>query len=138
MTKKSSWFCNFCTPTHLFQPPWLLERWEYVVWCFFLLLCPENGEFPNEIIDFGSRCVDWRVKKWSGLGLRPISKHCTIVDLELVGCLKIFYEILEFAVLDSAVCNKLLSFQDFNTDTTVPKVESVQQKNKLKLGLYKT
>ena len=27
--KKSSWFCNFCTTTRLFQPPRLLERWEY-------------------------------------------------------------------------------------------------------------
>ena len=58
-----------------------------------------------------------------------------MVDLELVGCLKIFYKILEFAVLDSADCNMLFSFQDFNIGTTVPKVESVQQKNKLKLGL---
>ena len=38
-------------------------------------------------------------------------------------------------VLDSADCNKGSSFQDFNTGTTVPKVESVQQKNKLKQGL---
>ena len=28
--KKSSRFCNFCTPTRLFQPPRLLERWEYL------------------------------------------------------------------------------------------------------------
>ena len=38
-------------------------------------------------------------------------------------------------VLDSDDCKKLLSFHDFNNGTTVPKVESVQQKNKLKLGL---
>ena len=37
--------------------------------------------------------------------------------------------------LDSADCKKLLSFQDFISGTTVPKVESVQQKNKLKQGL---
>ena len=58
-----------------------------------------------------------------------------MVDLELVGCLKISYEILESAILDSVDCNKLLYFQDYNNVATVPKVESVQQKNKLKLGL---
>ena len=38
-------------------------------------------------------------------------------------------------VLDSPDCNELLLFQDLNTGTMVPKVESVQQKNKLKQGL---
>ena len=28
--KFSSSFCNFITPTHLFQPPRLLEGWEYL------------------------------------------------------------------------------------------------------------
>ena len=30
--KKVNWFCNFCTPPRLFQPPWLLERCELRIW----------------------------------------------------------------------------------------------------------
>ena len=51
--KKSSWFCNFCTPTRLFQPPWLLERWEYSLSIYdkrlFQLIWQGSGASNSEI-----------------------------------------------------------------------------------------
>ena len=62
---KSSWLFNFCTPTRLFQPPQLLERWEYSFLCSFF-----QGMMKMKLhFEFYWKC-DFRIF-WT-----PLCKQC--------------------------------------------------------------
>ena len=82
--KKSSWFCNFCIPTSLFQPLRLrLERWEYFI-LFFLMPCPMSITESKVVPKDGVCCPNFQWRFWRYIEQQDPKYFCSVLTLKMI------------------------------------------------------